>query len=386
MKLTQRVVDSIKWEGSRRVVGDDSTTGLAIRVTEGATAYIVNFRAGGKQRRVVVGSTQDLQLVHARERAREILVAARRGVDLTIDPEALSRQRMPTFEQLWRRMIDEVDAKKLSPQTIADYEERARRLILPTLGKKLVGDITTADVEKTVVAATGQRNRVYVLTLIKKTINFAKSDRVLGDDYRNPAGAVTVKKPPKRGRAIEPEDLEKFGEALAAMEGERAVSPWLANLLRLSLLCGLRPGEVRSLTWDALNLPKRSMTVTGKTGERKVYLTDAARSVIEATPRVEGCKYVFAGRRFGEPIVAVYKVMKAVQTRAKIDPFRPYDLRHTAATGALAGGADVRAVQALLGHADLTTTAGYLHANDARRKEAAERAANFGRSVLRNAK
>ena len=78
--------------------------------------------------------------------------------------------------------------------------------------------------------------------------------------------------------------------------------------------------------------------------------------------------------------------MKDVQARAEIERFRPYDLRHTAATGALAAGADVRAVQALLGHADLATTAGYLHASDKRRKDAAERAATFGRGVLRGTK
>jgi integrase len=381
MRLTQRTVDAIK-TGKRRVVGADATPGLAIRVTEGAAAYVVNFQIGGKSRRVVIGRTNQMPLAHARERAQEIVVGARSGVDVTVNP----RQGMPTFGRLWRRMIDDVDKPKLSARTIDDYELRAARLIMPQIGAKLVCDITTADVDKVVANTKGQRNRAYVVTLIKKTINFAKRDRILGENHRNPAADVVVKKTPRRGRAIESEDIEKFGRALGEMEGEGSVSPWLANLLRLSLLCGLRPGEVRSLRWDALNLAKGRMTVTGKTGAREVYLTEAARGVLEATPRVQGCDYVFAGRRYGEPIVAVYKGMKAVQARAGVDPFRPYDLRHTAATGALAAGADVRAVQALLGHADLATTAGYLHASDKRRKDAAERAATFGRGVLRAVK
>lgn len=56
---------------------------------------------------------------------------------------------------------------------------------------------------------------------------------------------------------------------------------------------------------------------------------------------------------------------------------------HSAATGALAAGADVRAVLALLGHADLATTAGYLHSSDKRRRGAPELAAGFGRGVLK---
>ena len=92
---------------------------------------------------------------------------------------------------------------------------------------------------------------------------------------------------------------------------------------------------------------------------------------------------MFAGRPFGEPIVAVYKALKLIQERAGIERFRPYDLRHSAATGALAAGADVRAVQALLGHADLATTVGYLHSTEKRRRGAAELAARFGRGVLK---
>jgi integrase len=377
MRLTQREVDVLR-PGARRFIWDDALPGFGVRVTEGALAYIVDFRVAGRRRRVVVGPTNLMGVADARARAREIIVGGRRGDDLTVD----LRRGMPTFEEVWRRMIDDVDKAKLAPATIDDYEDRAKRLILPRLGKKRVGDVTTADVEQTAAQATGQRNRAYVVVLVKKTINFAKRARLLGEEHRNPAADVAVRRPRKAGRAIEREDIKAFGAALAAMEAEGAVSPWLANLFRLSLICGLRPGEVRTLKWAAVNIPKARMSVVGKTGEREIHLTEAAIIVLSSTPRVQGCEFVFAGRRFGEPIVAVYKVLAAVQARAGVDRFRPYDFRHTAATGALAGGADVRAVQALLGHADLATTAGYLHATEKRRADAAKRASSFGRAIL----
>jgi integrase len=219
--------------------------------------------------------------------------------------------------------------------------------------------------------------------LIKKTVNFAKRARLLPDSHRNPAADVAIKRSPKKGKALEIDDVAKFGAALAAMEREWAVSPWLANLLRLSLVCGLRPGEGRTLEWSRVNLPRRKMTVVGKTGAREIDLTDAAVAILEATPRVQKCEFVFAGRRFGKPIAAVHKMLRAVQDRAGVERFRPYDLRHSAATGALAAGADVRAVQALLGHADLATTAKYLHSSEKRQRAAAEAAAGFGRGVLK---
>jgi integrase len=378
MKLTQKAVDALK-PGARRFVGDDAIKGLAVRVSEGALSYIVNFQVRGKQRRVVIGATDSMTLAQSRERAQAIVIGARMGDDITVNP----RRGSPTFGEVWRRMIDEVDKPKLSPATIEDYEDRAKRLILPRLGDKLIGDVTPADVDRIVAAATGQRNRAYIIVLVKKTVNFAKRDRVLGEDHRNPAEGITVKRSPKKGRALETDDIARFGAALAAMERESKVSPWLANLLRLSLVCGLRPGEVRTLEWSRVNLPRRKMTVVGKTGAREVDLTDAAVTILESTPRVQNCEFVFAGRRFGQPIVATYKILRAVQDRAGIEHFRPYDLRHSAATGALAAGADVRAVQALLGHADLATTAGYLHSSDKRRRGAAELAAGFGRGVMK---
>jgi integrase len=379
VRLSQKSVQDIK-PGPRRIVWDDELQGFGVRVTEGSCAYVVDFRIGARRRRVALGPTNLLTFAEARTKARKVLLGAMDGLDLTRD----ERQGMPTFGEVWAQMLEHVDRPRLSPATVADYEDRANRLILPRIGAKLISDVTPGDVDRLVAAATGERNRAYAATLIKKTINHAKRERILPETHRNPAADVAIKKMPKVARALEEDEIAAFGKALAEMEVEGSVSPWLANLFRLSLICGLRPGEVRSLTWERVNLPRRRMTVVGKTGEREVFLTDAAVEVLSATPRVQGCGFVFAGRRHGQPLAGVHKGLAAVQARAGLERFRPYDLRHSAATGALAAGADVRAVQALLGHTDLKTTAGYLHASPARRQAAAERAATWGRGVLKN--
>ena len=276
MKLTQRAVDALR-PGKRDIVWDETLSGFGARTTEGSVSYVVDIRIGRKRRRVVLDSVSRVALGAARARAQEVLVAARRGEDLTVNP----RKGEPTFDEVWRVMIDEVDRLKLSPATIEDYEDRYRRLILPRIGSKPIGDVTTADVDKAVAAAPGERNRAYVKTLILKTINHAKRDRILPDSHRNPAADVAVKRSPKKGRALEIGEIAAFGSALGAMEGEGKVSPWLANLFRLSLVCGLRPGEVRTLQWSRVNLPRRRMVVIGKTGEREVDLTDAAVTILE---------------------------------------------------------------------------------------------------------
>ena len=378
MKINQRTLSAIK-PGIRRIQWDDGLPGFGVRVTEGATTYVVDFKVGSRRRRVSLGRTDLIKYQAARDRAGEIIVAARKGFDLTLD----HRHGMPTFAEVWREMI-ELDRLQRSPATITDYEDRAKRLILPTLGRRLIGDVTPADVEKVVASTTGERNKAYVVALIRKAVYFARDKkRYLPETHRNPAAGLRPRpKWPRIARALDADDIARFGAALAKMEQAGEVSPWLANLFRLSLVCGFRPGEVRTLTWARVNLPRKRMTVVGKSGEREIHLTMAAVQVLEATPRVQGCEYVFAGRRYGQPIAAVHKMLAKVQARAGTERFRPYDFRHTAATGALASGADVVAVQMLLGHTDLRTTQGYLHASDERRKAAAERASAFGRGVL----
>jgi site-specific recombinase XerD len=378
MRLTQRVVDGVK-PGRPAFIWDEDLSRFGLRINRRDVKYVVDIFRGPRRRRKDIGRTDLLRFAAARDRAGEILLAAKRGIDLTVD----DKRAVTTFGQAWAEML-ELDKLRCSPATIADYEDRAERLILPKIGKKLVADVTQADVERLIAATPGARNKDYIKALVRKTIRFAIRSSYLPETHRDPTSSIKVKRSGVRtARALETEDLAKFGGALAQMEAQGAVSPWLANLFRLSLICGLRPGEVRTLTWASVNLPRRRLVVTGKTGEREVHLTDAAVAVLESTPRVQGCEYVFAGRRYGQPIAAVHKMLGKVQAKAGVERFRPYDLRHSAATGALASGADLAAVQALLGHTDLRTTQAYLHASEGRRKAAAERAAAFGRGVLK---
>jgi integrase len=178
-------------------------------------------------------------------------------------------------------------------------------------------------------------------------------------------------------------DVAAFGKAVAELEAEGRLSPWAANLLRLSLVCALRPGEARTLCWDQVDIPRRTMTVIGKTGPRQIFLTDLAIAILESTPAVQRCEFVFAGRRHGKPIAAINGSLRSVRKRAGLPRLRPHDLRHTAATWSLANGADIRAVQDLLGHADLATTRIYLHSSNERRRAAADHAASsFGRALV----
>ncbi len=133
--------------------------------------------------------------------------------------------------------------------------------------------------------------------------------------------------------------------------------------LRVSELCGLRPDDV--------DLDRLRLTVWGKGGKQRTVplSTPAAQALavwIDAGRRVlatdeSPAEAVFLNRR-GRPLTP-RDVRRLLDRRAgeAVGPAHPHALRHTFATHLLDGGADLRAVQELLGHADLATTQLYTH-------------------------
>jgi len=143
-------------------------------------------------------------------------------------------------------------------------------------------------------------------------------------------------------------------------------------LLELMYATGLRVSEVAALTGAQLRLSEGFVTVVGKGGkERVVPLGRRARDAIAAyladeRPRLVGRRpsaWVFV-RPGGKPL-SRQSIWKLVRRRARAvgiaQKVSPHTLRHTFATHLLGGGADLRVVQALLGHADIGTTQVYTH-------------------------
>jgi integrase len=377
-KLTQGKADDLK-PGQRRIVWDGN--GLGARVTEGSVSWIVDFNdpATGKRTRRVIGE------VHGH--GRMLLIEARaEAARLRAGGEAApAKVGAPTFENCWSSLIETAELS-LRPATIASYKQRIGHVLF-ALGSTPIAKVTEDDVRRCIFAKKGERDRTYAHTLIRMTINWAIQNRRLPANHRNPASAIKKRELVDKNRVtpdreIALEHLSLFGKTLAAWEAEGKASPWLAGSLRLSLLCALRPGEVRTLMWPDVDLRSGVITVRGKTGARRVFLSPEAKSVLDTLPRIEGVAWCFPGRKFGEPIVAVHKQLHKIQDAAQVPRFRPYDLRHTSATGALVGGADLRSVQDLLGHGDVATTQRYLHSNDERRKATSALAGRRGAIIL----
>lgn len=140
----------------------------------------------------------------------------------------------------------------------------------------------------------------------------------------------------------------------------------LAALLELLYGSGLRASELVSLPRMAVQPDKPFLILKGKGGrERLVPLSDRARAAV-ATWRnhvpVEQ-HYLFPSGKAHISRVRLFQLVRAVAAEAGIAPDRisPHVLRHAFATHLLEGGADLRALQSMLGHADIATTEIYTH-------------------------
>ena len=146
----------------------------------------------------------------------------------------------------------------------------------------------------------------------------------------------------------------------------------LRNLALLELLygSGLRATELVSLPRRALRRGQPFLIIRGKGDkERLVPVSSRAAEAVErwAATLMEG-QWLFPGRTGHISRVRLFQIMRAMAAAAGIAPERvsPHVLRHAFATHLLAGGADLRALQTLLGHADIATTQIYTHVDSER--------------------
>lgn len=215
------------------------------------------------------------------------------------------------------------------------------------------------------------------ISAMRQFFRFLFAEGMRGDD---PSSIIDS---PKQGRALpktlSEEDVDLLMSAVRDREGPEGLR--LTCLLELLYATGMRVSELVSLPLGAVTRDREMIVVKGKGAkERLVPLSDPARRAIDAYLPVRGvfisagCESVYlfpssaregylTRQRFGQ-------LLKEVAMEAGIDPAKvsPHVLRHAFASHLLANGADLRVVQQLLGHADISTTQIYTHILDERLK------------------
>jgi integrase/recombinase XerD len=270
-----------------------------------------------------------------------------------------------------------LSAARLAPRTVEAYR-RDLTALATWLGKP-PGSATTEELERWVAElraaglspATIARRVASARSLFRHLV-------LIGAVSANPAAELQL---PRRIRRL-PRTLSP-GEAERLIEAASGTTPRaLRNSALVELLygAGLRVSEAVSLDKAGVDLDQRLVRATGKGGKERVV--PIGRQAAEALRRYLSRGRPYLDRRHrpelflnaqGGPLTraGAFLILRRVAAEAGREPGRvhPHLLRHSFATHLLEGGADLRSVQEMLGHADLSTTELYTHVTDRRRRE-----------------
>jgi integrase/recombinase XerC len=281
------------------------------------------------------------------------------------------------IEQFIRSLQVEDNA---SPHTLRNYASDLRQLsafAAAQLGVE-ADDVPCAAVTQTLVRAfvvdLMRRNRkssvARKLSAAKRFFRFALQTQVMATDPT--AGVRTPKKDKQLPVHLSVDDMFRLLEApdLTTPIGRRDRA-----ILEVAYSCGLRVGELVLLNWMDIDSALGVVRVRGKGNKERVV--PIGRKALDALEQYRSCIAQLCGRRASDP-EAVFlnqrggrltarSVARAVDNYTLVSGVRtkmsPHAIRHSFATHLLGAGADLRAIQELLGHASLSTTQKYTHVN-----------------------
>ena len=266
-----------------------------------------------------------------------------------------------------RRAAKTVDAYRRDLRALAEYLQKP-------IGRATLEELETYTAQ---LRADGLASS----TIARRTAaarSFFRHQQLLGARDDNPAAGVRLPRRPKPlPKTLSPGEAERLIEAAAGTQPRALRDQALVELLYGA---GLRVSEAVWLEKAGVDLGDRLVRVVGKGNKERVV--PIGRHAAEALRR-----YLAKGRPFldkrhrpelflnarGGPLTraGAFLILRRLAAQAGLDPSRvhPHLLRHSFATHLLEGGADLRSVQEMLGHADLSTTELYTHVTDKRRRE-----------------
>ena len=270
-----------------------------------------------------------------------------------------------------------LSATRLAPRTVDAYR---RDLVDVTVF--LGGSPEKATPDQLAAYVASMRARGLAATTIARRIaalrSFYRHQMLIGARTDNPAADLEL---PRRARTL-PRTLSP-GEAERLIEAASGIAPRALRdraLVELMYGAGLRVSEAVGLDRAAVDLERRLVRCLGKGSKERVvpigweaagalrrYLA-RGRPYLDRRHRPE----LFLNAQGGALTRAgAFLILRKLAASAGLEPGRvhPHLLRHSFATHLLEGGADLRSVQEMLGHADLSTTERYTHVSDRRRRE-----------------
>ena len=262
--------------------------------------------------------------------------------------------------------------RSVSPNTLEAYAlDLDKLLVYLEREGKVVTDVTLTDLQTFAAGlhdiGIGPRSQCHILSGVRSFYRFLVMDGYMDSD------PTELLESPVLGEHLPefltPQEVDKLKESidLSKPEGHRNRA-----IIEVLFSCGLRVSELINLKWSQVYTDERFLRIMGKgSKERLVPISNIAlkeienylpwRNSLKIKPGEED--YVFLNRRGAHLTRVMILIMLKEQAEAAgiQKTISPHTLRHSFATALLEGGADLRAIQAMLGHESIGTTEIYTH-------------------------
>ena len=271
------------------------------------------------------------------------------GVDAFLEMLAAERGAAANTLAAYRRDLDGAE------ELVGDLSQATRDQIVDLAG-------AWADLAPSTVARKS--------SALRQFFGFAVDENWREDDLSNALPRPGARR--SLPKTLSHKEIENLFQR-AELEAESGKPTAVRRLLLLELLygSGLRASELVSLPISAVPRDAPLLTVMGKGGQaRMVPVSGRTQDVLGQWLDLRDAKsqYLFPSRNKHLSRVRLFQILKELAIRADIAPEKisPHVLRHAFATHLLEGGTDLRVLQTLLGHADISTTQIYTHVDAAR--------------------
>ena len=351
-RLTERLIDTLKPGKSVREIRDTELRGFGVRILpSGRRRFFVHAQNNGQRVWMSIGDADTMQLAEARASARSHLAALRNGGPTRSDEDLAETPFEDVTEVVFRRC-----ARNWKPGTLEVNRRYLKNQILPRFRGQSIGAITSGDVQQWFASlrstpAAADRAAPVLSVIMREA-------EILGyrSEGSNPCRNIRRYRRRGRERFLSREETRRLGAVLARHDGHL-----LAAAVRLLLLTGCRRNEIMTLQWADYR-DGHLFLRDSKTGPRTVWLSSAARAVLDGLPRTS--IWVFPGKSGNDPEPGLDYFWRKLRDEAGLTDVRLHDLRHSYASFALQAGETVLTIGRLLGHSKPDTTLKYIHLAD----------------------
>jgi site-specific recombinase XerD len=359
-KLNENVIKALEPRQSRYDVRDDKHSGLVLRVTPtGRKSWSLSYRnERGRQQRYTLGTWPTIKLDAARKLAKKKLGAVADDTDIAAERrQERQREEAPTVKEFIEGEYGNWMSANLRDADKGDYA-RFDTCLKSFLNKRL-DRITSRQVDAWrakrlndgLSPATVNRD----LRPLRKALTMAVKWSLIDE---HPLKEYSDLKEPDEGRVVWLDD-DKVKRLRVAMRGKKTPD-YLRLATVMAMNTGLRKGEMIKLTWSAVDLDGKRLTVRAATSKgfkvRYIPLNKKTLRVLRCWRR----KHPDATTVFND-LGEFKKSWNTLRDNAKLGDFRWHDFRHHFASKLVMAGIDLNTVRELLGHSDIRMTLRYAH-------------------------